>query len=207
MQNVLSHHIGELVFPAGAAGQCWLTNIVKGSRRVAWAFIFFWTVAKHQVLAVRPRLCLLLYPDRVTESQSCRLDEVRRDLWRSPGPTLLLKQGHLKLVDQNHIWVAFEYLWAWETPQPSWATFSSAGSPSHEKSVSWCWEAARLFHLKYTVINPVPCVTLAWVTVMAASQLACHEGHGQKWALEGLEKRGGNRRSCEAGIRNICLQD
>lgn len=31
------------------------------------------------------------------------------DLWRSPGPTFLLKQGHPEQVAQDHVQVAFEY--------------------------------------------------------------------------------------------------
>ena len=42
-----------------------------------------------------------------------RMAEVRRDLWRSSGPTLLLKQGHLELVAQDYIQMAFEYLQQW----------------------------------------------------------------------------------------------
>jgi len=39
--------------------------------------------------------------------------EVGRDLQRSSGPTLLLKQGHLKPVAQDCVQVAFEYLQGW----------------------------------------------------------------------------------------------
>lgn len=34
--------------------------------------------------------------------------EVGRDLWRSPGPTPFLKQGHLEQDAQDHIQKAFE---------------------------------------------------------------------------------------------------
>jgi len=34
---------------------------------------------------------------------------VGRDLWRSSGPTFLLKQGCLELVAQGHVQTAFEY--------------------------------------------------------------------------------------------------
>ena len=43
-------------------------------------------------------------------SQNLRLLEVRTGLWRSSGPTPLLKQDHLEPVAQDHIQVAFEYL-------------------------------------------------------------------------------------------------
>jgi len=36
--------------------------------------------------------------------------EVGRDLYRSSGPTPLLKQGHLDLVAQDHVQMAFEDL-------------------------------------------------------------------------------------------------
>jgi len=32
---------------------------------------------------------------------------VARDLWRSSYPTSLLKQGHLKLVAQDHVQLGF----------------------------------------------------------------------------------------------------
>ena len=39
--------------------------------------------------------------------------EVGRDLYRSSGPTPLLKQGHLDLVAQDHVQMAFEDLRWW----------------------------------------------------------------------------------------------
>jgi len=39
-----------------------------------------------------------------------RVVEVRRDLWRSSGPTSFLKQGHLVQVSQDHDQTAFVYL-------------------------------------------------------------------------------------------------
>ncbi|KAK4831098.1 hypothetical protein QYF61_015296, partial [Mycteria americana] len=39
-----------------------------------------------------------------------RMVEVGRGLWRSAGPTPLLKQGHLEPVAQDHFQMAFEYL-------------------------------------------------------------------------------------------------
>ena len=39
--------------------------------------------------------------------------EVGRDLWRSSGPTPLLKQGHLELAAQDHVQMASEYLQGW----------------------------------------------------------------------------------------------
>ena len=47
------------------------------------------------------------------ESQNHRMVEVGRDLWRSSGPTPVLKQGHLELVAQAHGQMAFEYLQGW----------------------------------------------------------------------------------------------
>lgn len=45
--------------------------------------------------------------------QSYKTVEVGSILWRSSGPTLLLKQGHLEPVAQDHGWAAFEYLHGW----------------------------------------------------------------------------------------------
>lgn len=39
--------------------------------------------------------------------------EVGRDLWKSPGLTLLLKQGHLQQVAQDHVQMALEDLQWW----------------------------------------------------------------------------------------------
>ena len=36
-----------------------------------------------------------------------------KDLWRSSGPMLLLKQGRLELVAQDHVQKAFECLQGW----------------------------------------------------------------------------------------------
>lgn len=44
-----------------------------------------------------------------TESQNHRMVEAGRDLWRPSGPILLLKQGQLELVTQDHVLTAFEY--------------------------------------------------------------------------------------------------
>lgn len=38
-----------------------------------------------------------------TEPHNHRVAEVSRDLWRSPGPTLLLKQGHLEPAAQDNV--------------------------------------------------------------------------------------------------------
>ena len=42
--------------------------------------------------------------------QSHRMVDVGRDLWRSSGPTPLLKQGQLEPVAQDHAQTAFGYL-------------------------------------------------------------------------------------------------
>ena len=44
---------------------------------------------------------------------SHRMVEVERDLLKSPAPTHLLKQGHLELVAQDHVQMAFKYLQVW----------------------------------------------------------------------------------------------
>ena len=59
-----------------------------------------------------------------------RMVEVGRDLWRSSGPTPLLKHGHLEPVAQDYVQMAFALSPGRETPQPLWATCPSARSPS-----------------------------------------------------------------------------
>ena len=52
-----------------------------------------------------------------------------RDLWRSPCPTPLLKQGHLDLVAQDHVQMVSEYLQGREENQKTFKIqiiFSSA---------------------------------------------------------------------------------
>jgi len=44
--------------------------------------------------------------------QNHSMVDIGRDLWRSFGPTALLKQGHLEQVAQDHVQMAFEYLQA-----------------------------------------------------------------------------------------------
>jgi len=74
--------------------QLWLRTallvVVVPSAELCWT----WTL----VLAVL--LC----------SQNHRMAEAGRDLWRSFCPTPLLKQGHLELVAQDNVRMAFEYL-------------------------------------------------------------------------------------------------
>lgn len=36
-----------------------------------------------------------------------------RNLWKSSGPILLLKQGHLDQATQDHVQARFEYLQRW----------------------------------------------------------------------------------------------
>ena len=50
-------------------------------------------------LLLPPHSCICLRSMRI--SQNPRMAEVGRDLWRSSGPTPLLKQGHLEPVDQG----------------------------------------------------------------------------------------------------------
>jgi len=42
-------------------------------------------------------------------SKNQRMVEVGTGLWRSSGPTPLLKQGRIELVAQEHVQSAFEY--------------------------------------------------------------------------------------------------
>lgn len=49
--------------------------------------------------------------------QSYRTIEVGSILWRSSGPTHLLKHGLMEPVAQEHDWVAFQYLHGWRLHQ------------------------------------------------------------------------------------------
>jgi len=49
----------------------------------------------------------------ITYYKKHRTAEVGRDICRSSGPTLMLKQGHLELVAQDHVQAAFEFLQRW----------------------------------------------------------------------------------------------
>lgn len=43
-----------------------------------------------------------------SNTQNYRMVEVRKDLWRSSGPTHVLEQGYLAQVVQAHVWMALE---------------------------------------------------------------------------------------------------
>lgn len=90
-------------------------------------------------------------------AQNHGMTEVGRDFWRSCGPSPLLKQGHLESAAEDRIQATFEYIQGLGTPQPLWATCSSAQPASQKKkSVSWC--SARL----------------SFVSVCAYHLLFCH---------------------------------
>ena len=61
---------------------------------------------------------------------------VGRDLWGSSSPTLLPKQGHIQQAAQDLVQAGLEYSPEKDTPQPPWATCSSAPSPSEGRSSS-----------------------------------------------------------------------
>ena len=65
-----------------------------------------------------------------------KINEVRRDLWRSSGPITVLKQDHLEPVVQGHIQTTFDMSPRRKTPQLPRTTCASAHSK--KKSVSWC---------------------------------------------------------------------
>ena len=60
--------------------------------------------------------------------------EAGRDLWRSSGPTPLLKQGHLGQVASDHVQIAFEYLQGWRLHNLSGQPVPVLGHP-HSKKV------------------------------------------------------------------------
>lgn len=47
-------------------------------------------------------------------AQNHGVDDIGRDLWMSSDPALLLKQGHLELVDQDSIQKTFKYVQGWK---------------------------------------------------------------------------------------------
>lgn len=59
------------------------------------------------------KYCILIDEGNLFRFQNYRTVEVGSILWRSSGPTLLLKQGHLEPVAQDHDWVAFENPHGW----------------------------------------------------------------------------------------------
>ena len=67
-----------------------------------------------------------------------RMVEVGRDLWRSSGPTSLLKQGHLKLVAQDHVQMDFEDLQGWRLHNLSGQPVLMLSHSHSKKSVSLC---------------------------------------------------------------------
>lgn len=46
-------------------------------------------------------------------SQDYTVDEVLKDLWRSPSPTALLKQVHTEPVAPDHVKLAFGFPEGW----------------------------------------------------------------------------------------------
>jgi len=55
--------------------------------------------------------------------------EVGRDLQRPPGPTPLLKQGHLELIAQDCVQTASEYLQRWRLHKLSGQPVPVLGHP------------------------------------------------------------------------------
>lgn len=49
----------------------------------------------------------------LSKSQDLRMVEVGKDFWRSPGPSPLLNQGHLDLVEQDCVQIVFRYPQEW----------------------------------------------------------------------------------------------
>jgi len=66
---------------------------------------------------------------------------VARDLWRSSGPTPLLKQRHLQLVVQDHIQTTFEHLQGWRLQNVPGEPAPVLSHP-HSKKV-FCRDATR----------------------------------------------------------------
>ena len=69
----------------------------------------------------------------LTDSRNHRIIEVGSDLWRSLGPTPLLKKGYLKLVAQDHVQMSFEYLQGWRLRNLSGQAVQVLSHPHSEK--------------------------------------------------------------------------
>lgn len=65
--------------------------------------------------------------------QNHRMAELERDLWRSAGPTPLVKQAHLEPVAQDHLQMAFEYLQRWRLRHISGQAVPVLSHPHSEK--------------------------------------------------------------------------
>ena len=82
-----------------------LSHIIMIEANNVLCFITLFVVVHHAVSS-DPCFTILI-------SQNHRMVEVGRDIWMSSSPTLLLKQGHLGQVTQDHARSAFEYLQGW----------------------------------------------------------------------------------------------
>lgn len=74
---------------------------------------------------------------REAKQQNLGTVEARRDLWRSAGPNLVLKQGHLEQAAQDHGQMAFEYLQGNRLQNLSGERVPVLSHP-HSESVSRC---------------------------------------------------------------------
>ena len=66
-------------------------------------------------------------------SQNHRMVEVGGDLWRSFGPTPLLKQGHQEPLAQNHVQMTFAYVQGWRLHNLPEQPVPVLGHPHNEK--------------------------------------------------------------------------
>lgn len=58
------------------------------------------------------------------ESWNHKVAEVGSDVWRSSGPSSLLKKVHTEPVVEDHIHMAFDCLQGGRTPQPLQDTYA-----------------------------------------------------------------------------------
>lgn len=79
---------------------------------------------------------------------------VKRDLWRSPSPTTLLKQGSLEQVAQNHVQIAFEYLQGWKLQNLPGQHVPMLSHPHTEKVFSDFRRIYSMFQFVFIVSGP-----------------------------------------------------
>lgn len=95
-------------------------------------------------------------------TQNLKMVEVRRDFWRSFGPILLLKQGHLKHMAHDHVHTAFEYFWGARLDHLSGWTVPVLSHPlskkKKKKNISWCSEGTSCI----SVHGPCPVTGPYW---------------------------------------------
>jgi len=83
------------------------------------------------------------------------MDEIERELCRSSGPTLLLKQGLLLLATQEGVQTAFEYLQGWRLHSLSGQLVPVVGHPYSKKVLPDVQREPPVFQFVFIASDPV----------------------------------------------------